>query len=288
MSTSSTLVLGASGNTGGKLVPYLAQGGSTIVAAGRRGTAIPGTTSATFDWHDPSTYVPALAGVDRMYVVPPIGEPDPYPVMAPFLKRAAQQGVRRAVLLSSSAIPVGGPGVGAVHAALPEIFDEWAVLRPSWFMQNFTDNHLHADSVRSDDTIWTATGTGRVGFIDSDDIARVAATTLLESQPRNADLILTGPESLSYDSVAEILSVATGRTIVHEHLSAHEVRARFRLMVPAAFAEMLAEMDEAIAGGAEDRTTDTVAHVTGRPPRSFREYAELFRHKLTRADTALA
>jgi uncharacterized protein YbjT (DUF2867 family) len=54
---------------------------------------------------------------------------------------------------------------------------------------------LHADSVRSDDTIWTATGTGRVGFIDSDDIARVAATTLLESRPRNADLILTGPES---------------------------------------------------------------------------------------------
>jgi uncharacterized protein YbjT (DUF2867 family) len=288
MSTLSTLVLGASGNTGGKLVPYLTQGGSTVVAAGRHGTAIPGTTSATFDWYDPSTYVRALAGVDRMYVVPPIGEPDPYRVMAPFLKHAAQQGVRRVILLSSSAIPGGGPGVGAVHAALPEIFDEWAVLRPSWFMQNFTDNHLHADSVRSDDTIWTATGTGRVGFIDSDDIARVAATTLIESQPRNEDLILTGPESLSYDDVAEILSAATGRTIAHAHLSAHEVRTRLRQVVPAAFAEMLAEMDEAIAGGAEDRTTDTVAHVTGQPPRSFRDYAELFSHKLTRADSALA
>lgn len=50
------------------------------------------------------------------------------------------------------------------------------------------------------------------------------------------------------------------------------MRARLRQVVPAAFAEM----DEAIAGGAEDRTTDTVARVTGQTPRSFGEYAELF------------
>jgi hypothetical protein len=33
-------------------------------------------------------------------------------------------------------------------------------------------------------------------------------------------------------------------------------------------------MDRAIEGGAEDRTTDTVRRLTGRPPRSFRLVAE--------------
>ncbi|MFI6009944.1 hypothetical protein ACIBAG_14165 [Streptomyces sp. NPDC051243] len=44
--------------------------------------------------------------------------------------------------------------------------------------------------------------------------------------------------------------------------------------VPSEFAIMLADMDRAIAEGAEDRTTDTVRRVTGRPPNSFRVVAE--------------
>ena len=32
---------------------------------------------------------------------------------------------------------------------------------------------------------------------------------------------------------------------------------------------MLADLDVAISAGAEDRVTDTVLRVTGRPPRSF-------------------
>ncbi|KOG90825.1 hypothetical protein ADK38_06555 [Streptomyces varsoviensis] len=43
--------------------------------------------------------------------------------------------------------------------------------------------------------------------------------------------------------------------------------------VPERFADLLADMDRAIAEGAEDRTTPTVEQVTGRPPRSFAEHA---------------
>lgn len=62
--------------------------------------------------------------------------------MVPFLQRARAAGVHRAVLLSSSAIASGGPAVGQVHQALPGLFEQWAVLRPSWFMQNFTGSTL--------------------------------------------------------------------------------------------------------------------------------------------------
>ncbi|WP_406494647.1 MULTISPECIES: hypothetical protein [Streptomyces] len=39
---------------------------------------------------------------------------------------------------------------------------------------------------------------------------------------------------------------------------------------PSLFAEMLAGMDRAIAEGAEDRTTEVVRRLAGRPPHDFR------------------
>ncbi|WP_411977452.1 hypothetical protein [Streptomyces decoyicus] len=44
------------------------------------------------------------------------------------------------------------------------------------------------------------------------------------------------------------------------------------------FAALLAGLDRAIADGAEDRVTDTVERLTGRPPRSFRAFAEEHGH----------
>jgi uncharacterized protein YbjT (DUF2867 family) len=107
--------------------------------------------------------------------------------MLPFLEQARTAGVQRAVLLSPSAIPEGGPAGGMTHRALPGLFEQWAVLRPSWFMQNFTGTHVHALSIREDGTIWSATGSGRVGFIDAGDIAAVAVHALTDEQAPNTD-----------------------------------------------------------------------------------------------------
>ncbi len=133
-----TLVIGATGTTGSRTVAGLAAAGHRVRAAGRRATPVPGAEPVRFDWYEPATHAAALGGADRVYLVPPLGDPDPAAVMLPFLRRARAAGVRRAVLLSASAVPEGGPAVGKVHQALPGLFDEWAVLRPSWFMQNLT------------------------------------------------------------------------------------------------------------------------------------------------------
>ena len=197
--------------------------------------------------------------------------------MLPFLDRARAAGVRRAVLLGSSAIGRGGPAVGMVHQALPDLFEQWAVLRPSWFMQNFTGTHAHAVSIREEGTIWTATGSGRVGFVDAEDIAAVAVHALTDDDAPNAELVLTGPEALSYDDVAAIITEVTGRRVIHRHLSYEQMRDRLTAVIPAQFAAMLAGMDRAIAEGSEDRVTDTVRRLTGRPPRSLRTLLEVLR-----------
>ena len=90
----------------------------------------------------------------------------------------------------------------------------------------------------------------------------------------NTDLILTGPESLSYDDVAAILTETSGRTITHKRLDPAEQPAYYEALgAPEATAQFLVGMDWVIASGMEDRVTDTVERITGTPPRSFRDFA---------------
>ncbi|MGW3121815.1 NAD(P)H-binding protein [Streptomyces sp. NPDC001107] len=271
--TGTTLVIGATGTTGSRTAAGLIAAGHRVRAASRKATPLRGAQPVRFDWYDPATFGDALAGAERVYLLPPIGDPDPAAVMLPFLRQARTAGVHRAVLLSSSAVPEGGPAVGEVHQALPGLFDQWAVLRPSWFMQNFTGSHAHALGIRADGTILTAAGTGRVGFVDADDIAAVAVRTLTDDRAPNCDLVLTGPEALSHDDIAAIVTEVTGRPVVHHNLTYEQLRDRLAAVVPLEFAAMLADMDRAIAAGAEDRTTDTVQRLTGRPPHGFRTVA---------------
>ncbi|MEU2083849.1 NAD(P)H-binding protein [Streptomyces albus] len=274
MTAPAVLVVGATGTTGSRTAARLAAEGHRVKAASRRAAPVAGAEPVRFDWYDTATHAPALEGVDRVYLVPPVGDPDPAAVMLPFLRQARAAGVRRAVLLSSSAVPSGGPAVGLVHQALPGLFPEWAVLRPSWFMQNFTGDHLHARGIREDGTVRSATGGGRVGFVDADDIAEVAVRALTDDRAPDTDLVLTGPEPLSYDDVAAVLTEVTGRPVVHHRLTQTQLRDRLAAEVPAEFAGILADMDGAIAQGAEDRVTGTVQRLTGRPPHSFRTVAE--------------
>ncbi|MEI5100522.1 NAD(P)H-binding protein [Streptomyces sp. PmtG] len=261
---------GATGTTGSRVAARLAALGHTARPTSRG--ARPG--HVRFDWYDPGTHAPALRGADRAYLVPPLAEPDPAAVMAPFLERARAAGVRRVVLLSSSAVPQGGPGVGRVHQLLAEggLFEEWTVLRPSWFMQNFTGDHVHARAIRDDGVLTTATGAGRVAFVDADDIAAVAAHALTDPRAPGGDLVVTGPEALSYADVADVVTRVTGRAVSHRPVPPGELAARLAASgMPAAFAGFLAGLDAAIGRGAEDRVTDTVERITGRAPRAFAE-----------------
>lgn len=271
-----TLVIGATGTTGSRTAAGLLAAGHRVRAASRNAVAAPpGAEPVRFDWYDPGTHDDALTGTDRVYLVPPVGDPDPAAVMLPFLRRARVRGVRRAVLLSSSAIPEGGPASGEVHRALPGLFDAWAVLRPSWFMQNFTSTHLHATTLRATGAFSTATGDGRTGYVDADDIAAVAVRALTDAQAPRTDLVLTGPRALSHDDIADVLTEVTGRPAVHhrltyEEMCDHLIRAAG---TPPEFAALLARLDLAIADGAEDRVTDTVRRMTGREPNDFRTVA---------------
>jgi uncharacterized protein YbjT (DUF2867 family) len=265
------LVTGGTGTTGSRVAAGLRERGVPVRVASRR----PGAGQVRFEWADPGTHAPALDDVRAVYLVAPVGVADPAPLVAPFLDRARERGIRRVVLLSSSAVPEGAPGLGELHRMVCASVPEPTVLRPSWFMQNLIGDHPHARSARADGEIVTATGTGRVAFVDAGDIAAVAVHALSDEEPHTGEYVLTGPEALSYSDAAAVLGAATGRAVRHRAVGVGELAERLAAAgYPPDFAAQLAGLDAGIARGTEDRTTSAVQDVTGRPPRSFREVVE--------------
>jgi ergot alkaloid biosynthesis protein len=276
------LVTGGSGKTGSRIVSRLRQGGLEPRVAVRSPRA---AGTVRFDWLDAATFDQALEGVRAVYLLAPPDATDSLEAMRPFLEKALDEGVEKFVLLSASILEEGGPMMGAVHAFLKSHAPQWTVLRPTWFMQNFSEQQ-HLLTIRDEDMIYSATGDGRVPFIDADDIAAVVVHALVTSDFPNGDLVLTGPKTLSYDDVAAILSETLGRKVTHRRISEKQLSERFQNQgMPAEYADVLAAMDTAISQGGEDRVTNEVQRVTGHIPTDFRKFASQNRQVWMRASS---
>jgi ergot alkaloid biosynthesis protein len=265
------LVTGGTGKTGRRVAERLRTKGLTP----RIATRSPKDESAVrFQWQDPTTFEDAFQGVQAVYLVAPTDTFDTMNAMQPGLEAAIRAGVKRFVLLSASSIKEGDPMMGAVHAWLRANAPTWAVLRPSWFMQNFSEGQ-HLAPILNDSAIYTATQDGCIGFIDAEDIASCAAALLTAPRVENTDYILTGPEAISYDVVAKVFSRHLGRTVKHKRLSREGMEQRFlELGFPDSYANTLAAMDDTIAGGSENRVTGNGRALIGQAPTSIDTFVE--------------
>lgn len=270
---SGVLITGGTGTTGRALSEILRDRVEIKVASRNPDARDP--KHVYFDWYDPETHPKALSGVDRVYLVPPIGAVDPMPAAGPFLEKARAAGVRRVVMLGSSMKLPDAPGMDELYATV-ERSPEYAILRPSWFMQNFL--RYQAADIRERGEIVAASGHGRIGWIDAGDIAAVAGAVLLDPNPVRAEYVLTGPEALSYGDAAAEIAEAAGRPVRFVDVSVEELTDRhIGAGVPPDFAAVLASMDARIRAGEEDRTTTAVEDLTGRPPRPFRDFVRAHR-----------
>jgi uncharacterized protein YbjT (DUF2867 family) len=266
------LVIGATGKTGRPLVETLAGRGVEVRAASRHPAPGPGT-AVHFDWARRATWQPALAGVDALYVVGPYAEPD-----APVLVRdllAAATDVRRVVLLSIL-------GVDALPDVIPmavweqqvrEFGLEWTILRPNWFMQNF--GSLFAESLRDHGLLALPASDAAVSFVDTRDIAMVAAASLTEDGHAGNVYPLTGPEALTHDEVVALLAAAATRDLRYDPLAPDGFTDNLRT---AGASSTVITWQSALFGlirdGVNSPVTGTVERITGRPARTLKAYAE--------------
>jgi uncharacterized protein YbjT (DUF2867 family) len=85
-----------------------------------------------------------------------------------------------------------------------------AILRPAWFMQNFSETFLKPMG----GAIVVPAGKGAEAFVDAEDIAAVASVTLADPEAHaGAEYALTGPEALTIEEAAKIISDVSGQAI---------------------------------------------------------------------------
>ena len=267
------LVLGGTGKTGRRVLDHLVAAGHTARAGARTpGPAAPGVEPVRFDWDDRSTHDPALAGVEAVYVVPPALRVDHPPMIAALAAQAAEAGVQRLVLLSARGVdhgpdnPLRQAEAAAASAGLPLV-----VVRPTWFMQNFTESFF-APGV-AEGALVAPTASGAHPFIDANDIAAVAAAALTGRVPAGA-YDLSGPEALTFADAAALLAERTGRPVQHVDLPVEQWAAGATGNgLPAEYAGMLGGLFGLIRDGHDAHLSDGVQRALGRPATSFAAWA---------------
>jgi len=265
---SNTLVLAGTGKTGSRVAAKLTKLGLNTRTAARNGADV------RFDWDDPTTHSPALADVDRVYLVPPVMRTDFADQVSSFLDLAETAGVRHVTYLSAFGIDQAPPEV-AHRAVELDLTGRGAIthsiLRPAWFMQNFSETFLKP----VDGVITVPTGDGAEAFVDAEDIAAVAAATLASPDAHaGAQYAPTGPEALTVSDAAEVIADVTGRPATHNDTDRDAwIDGAVAAGVPAEYGEVLRMITETVASGHGSRPNNDVENVTGRPPISFADFA---------------
>jgi len=269
------LVTGATGNVGQPLVTALRAAGDHVFEAHTAPIsehAAP-TTTRTVDFYKPATFVPALEGVDRVFLMrpPPISDTKRY--IRPFVEAMAIAGVRHVVLLSLMGINRAMPH-WQIEQDLRASGIPWTFLRPAFFSQNL--GGAYRDDIRCHDRIRLASGRGRTSFIDARDIADVAARVFTDTTAHTgAAYTLTGPKAIDYHTVASMLSAALRRPIRYEPIGLFRYRRELRAAgLPGDYVNVQLLINAIAKLGRAAKSDPTLSRLLDRPPRTLENYID--------------
>jgi uncharacterized protein YbjT (DUF2867 family) len=258
-----TLVTGATGNTGRHVVAELVRRGERVRALTRNPAAAAGRFPAKVELvagthTEPEMLGAALEGVSRLHITVTAGLADVGPEL---VRRAVDAGVRRITVL-------WGGWVGPVEQAVADSGVEWTRLEAQEFMSNTL---TWLESIQSEGIVREPYDLPSA-LVHEADIGAVAAVALLDDGHAGRAYNLTGPESLTPRERIAILSRAIGRDIAFVPIT-HE-QAVDRLMATGVSREDAEYVVGWYSAPGEAATTvdDTVERVTGRPARTFAQW----------------
>ncbi|MEH0544981.1 NAD(P)H-binding protein [Streptomyces sp. B21-105] len=269
------LVTGANGVVGRQVMNQLVQEGTAVTAV-TRGTGVArlpdGVTAVRGDLFHPEWIEAALEGVEALQISPRAAGPG----LGELLRLAAEQGVRRAVLLSATTVqyPAGEARFAAQFQHAEEVVMssglDWTVLRLSDFAANAL---AWAPQIRAGDVVRGAYGRAATSPIHETDIAAVAVRALRGSLGSKAIHTLTGPQSLDQIEKVRLIGAAIGRTLSFQELPPEQVRQG--MLAQGLSEEVPARLLGSLADYADrpGPTTGTVAELLGRPTLTFADWA---------------
>ena len=236
-----------------------------------------GVDVAVGDLTDSKTIDAALEGVSAVVLVSPAIPAQELNV----IDGATRAGVGHIVKVSSKASldsPIARRrGQAEIESGLLASGLGWTLLRNNAYMQNFL---MLAPAIAKADSFGSSTGEGRVGLVDARDVGEVAATIAASPMEHVSKTYWpTGPESLTYQDVANVFSSVLGRPIAFRHLTfEQEKQAMIEAGLPEAVAEANAQALALFAQGDSDWVTEDVRIA----PRPAGPQLRAVRHRLRR------
>ncbi|BBA96043.1 hypothetical protein RVR_1169 [Actinacidiphila reveromycinica] len=281
------LTTGATGRIGAEAVRLLAGGGLATRALVRDPTRAPqdgswsGAEIASGDFERPDTLDAAMAGVDTLLLISPSV---PAQEIAA-IDSAVRQGVKHVVKITNHRATEDSPvdrrrDHARIEAHLRASGLSHTLLAPNLFMQNLL---VVAPVVRQTHGFVMSTGDGRFGMVDSRDVAAAAAAVAAApGDHEGRAYLLTGPELVSYDDVADALTRAVGHEVEYRRVTPAEHReGMIAAGVPEPVASSNAQVFGLIAEGDAAWLSDDVAALTGRRARGLgtfaADHADVFR-----------
>ena len=283
------LITGATGQVGSKTIDFLRpHDGIEIVAAVRSpekaaAFSAKGIQSVILDLDDERTHLPALEGIDRLFVLTGYTV-DMLRQSKGLLDNAKKAGVRHVVHLGAC----GRDDTTVAHWAwhqLVERYIEWAGfsythLRPETFMQNML-SYGGQKSIKNG-VINAFVDGARLSWVDINDLAQVASLALARPDLHAGRTYRLGYDAVTFDEMAALMTSIVGQPFRYDPLPP-EVFLQSMIDAGAEMAYMGCVYDHwkrYAAGtipGADD-TFDDFPDITGKQPTKWADFIE--KHKV--------
>lgn len=257
-----TLVLGASGKTGRRVLERLKNQNIPSHIGSR--SAMP-----PFDWDNAATWPSVLAGIDKVYISfqPDLAVPQAAAAIQEFVVQAKKAGVQKLVLLSGR----GEKEAEQCEDIVKQSGLDWTIVRASWFMQNFSENFL-LDSILTGQVVIPEVK-AKEPFVDADDIADVVVEALTNDLHSGKTYSLTGPELLSFEQATSFIAEAINKPLQFSSVSIEEYTTMLRsYQLSEDFIWLIQYLFTTVLDGRNEFITQDVEMVLKRKPTSFTAY----------------
>ncbi len=269
-------VSGAAGKVGRAVVEKLIAKGEPVRGGFRNpaaATAPRELHKVKFDFTDFASVESALDGVSGAFLISPPLDPDAPAKLTPFIKEAKKHNIH-VVFISAFGANMNADGALAkVEKLLHDTAVTYTILRPNFFMDNFTEGWI-APSIKQQNSLFIPAGDGKTSFIAAHDIA-AAVVSAFNRKLVGKTYDLTGSEALDHTEVAQLISTATGRTISYVDIpeSALIEGAKAQGM-PDGMIAYLADLYKAVRGGYCAAITHDLEDLINDQPIRFSTFAK--------------
>jgi uncharacterized protein YbjT (DUF2867 family) len=218
----------------------------------------------------------AFRGAEKLFLLSS-GDPSQVELQRNALDAARRAGVKHVVKMSALGADPNSPvGLSRWHAQTEDELKKsglaWTILQPHFFMQNLA---MMAATIKTQGTLYAPLKDGKIAMVDARDIAAVAVRTLTEPGHEGKTYIVTGPEAISFQELAQQLGTVLGKPVKYVDIPLEDARKGMQgAGMPEWFVNDLCGMYGFFATGGGAWVADTVSTVGKVQPRTFQQFAK--------------